>query len=913
MSSEPSANSRWNLFKFDFIRNIFIVSLLITGGLLLYSHLVVLPEFQQLSGRYAQAESNRVVRHLRPFIIDPATEEIKAELTPADRTKIRTLVQDFQIADFKLFSTDGDLLFTSSPIDRAHPRGYLTDVITYKQAVSRIAHQNDLTPNGHRVAKDGIETYIPLMQDNRCLGVVEIYHDLAPRKQMLTRALWLNTMTQGALAGGLLIVVIVTLLKTGHALRQRNQARTALKAAHHRLEKKIDERTTELVQVNIELEHEIEDRRNAEIALNEQLDLLQKLIDTIPYPIFYKNTAGVYLGCNTAFASAIGLAKDKIIGKTIYDLASKETAESYFRAEQALFDKPGHKIYETTVRYSDGRNRDIIYNLATFTDSNNDLLGLVGVMIDITDRKLAEQERVRLAKAIEQAADAIEITDADGRIQYVNPAFENMTGFARHEVVGRQPSIQKSGKQKPNFYAHMWSVLKNGGVWNGQLVNRRKDGTLYKEDVSISPVMDPKGRITNYVAVKHDVTEEMQRRKQLQQMHKMEAIGTLAGGIAHDFNNILSGIIGYIEISNQFAEPDSAVRPYLERMHQAANRARDLVGQILTFSRQEGEEQVPVRIDLIVKEALKLIRSSLPATIDIQTDFEAQGTVLADATQIHQVVMNLCTNAYHAMEDRGGRLNVALQAIGVTADMLTTYPELSVGHHLQLVVADTGQGMDTNTVSRIFEPYFTTKAKGKGTGLGLAIVHGIVKRHNGAVRVHSRPGEGTRFEIVLPQVATPAAAEKKTIHLPKGSERILIVDDESMLVELIKDMLEQLGYQTQGYTNPFEALDVYKADQQKFDLVITDMTMPGLTGDVLARQLLDLRTDLPIILCTGFSEKISPEKAREMGIQGYLLKPLTLMDLAATVRGALDGADASNPPFPPPAANSGPAENTIRP
>ncbi len=387
--------------------------------------------------------------------------------------------------------------------------------------------------------------------------------------------------------------------------------------------------------------------------------------------------------------------------------------------------------------------------------------------------------------------------------------------------------------------------------------------------------------------------QEQKKRTRLEQeliqAQKMEAIGTLAGGIAHDFNNILSAILGYAELAQEDCPPGSQIVNDLDEVIQAANRARDLVKQILAFSRQSETEKIPLQPSVIVKEIIKLLRSSLPTTIDIQQDIdEDTGLILADPTQIHQVVMNLCTNAYHAMEETGGTLSLSLKKkVLFQADLLDV-PHILPGNFIQLSIMDSGKGIAPEIRERIFDPYFTTKETGKGTGMGLAIVHGIVKSYGGFITCHSRIGEGTVFDITLPSMEEHTIPEAKPLEvIPAGTERILLIDDESILVKMGQTMLERLGYTVTVRTNSLEALSTFKNQPEAFDLVITDQTMPGMTGVDLAQRMLKIRPDLPIILCTGHSNLISEEKARSVGIKGFALKPLTRKDIAEIIRKVL--------------------------
>jgi PAS domain S-box-containing protein len=376
----------------------------------------------------------------------------------------------------------------------------------------------------------------------------------------------------------------------------------------------------------------------------------------------------------------------------------------------------------------------------------------------------------------------------------------------------------------------------------------------------------------------------------LQQAQKMEAIGTLAGGIAHDFNNILTAVLGYTEIALMEVADGTPVKRNLEQVLQAGTRARELVKQILTFSRQTEHEFKPVQLGLIVQEALNLMRASLPSTITIAARLNSRSGVLADPTQIHQVLINLCTNAAHAMSDRVGELTVSLDDVELDRSFLSRHPELAPGAYQRLTVQDSGHGIDAAIRERIFEPFFTTKQREEGTGMGLSVVLGIVKSHKGAIMVDSLPGKGSTFDVYLPIVCRvkPEVDFDPVAGLPPGHERILLVDDEEVVVDLGRRMLEHLGYRVTPCRNGLEAFKLFMQNPWRYDLVITDMTMPKMTGEALAKKLLLIRSDIPIVLCTGYNRAISRERAQAMGIREFALKPLGIRELAHTVRNVLD-------------------------
>jgi signal transduction histidine kinase/ActR/RegA family two-component response regulator len=384
--------------------------------------------------------------------------------------------------------------------------------------------------------------------------------------------------------------------------------------------------------------------------------------------------------------------------------------------------------------------------------------------------------------------------------------------------------------------------------------------------------------------------------RQLQQVMKLQAIGTLAGGIAHDFNNILFPIVGYTELTMDDIPADSQARKNLEEILKATNRAKELVKQILTFSRQSCHERKPLKVQFLIKEALKLLRATIPSTIEFEiTVDENCGPINGDPTQIHQVIMNLCTNAYHAMQESGGRLEVELKEVDISYEKSMERAGMKVGPHLQLTVKDTGCGMDPGVLERIFEPYYTTKEQGKGTGLGLSVIHGIIKNHGGDITVSSQPGKGTTFTVCLPIIdeIDIETEEVKTTSATQGHERILLVDDEEQIIDIEQQILERLGYKVTPKTDSEEALEEFASLPEHYDLVITDMTMPKMTGDQLARKLMEIKPDIPVILCTGFNETITEEKALAMGIDKFVMKPIVKDELASTIRAVLDNPKAA--------------------
>jgi len=448
------------------------------------------------------------------------------------------------------------------------------------------------------------------------------------------------------------------------------------------------------------------------------------------------------------------------------------------------------------------------------------------------------------------------------------------------------------------FQEEIIALAEGRNVFESETVNQTLKGKkmhiLLK--LSVIPGFGPTCRqcllsILDITKRKQAEEEKRQLESQLIHVQKMEAIGTLAGGIAHDFNNILSALMGYTELTLDDIPEGTEAQANLLQVLRASERARDLVKQILTFSRQDKQERKPVQVSLIIKEALKFLRASLPTTIDIRQNLASiSGKILADPTQIHQVLVNLCTNAAQAMQEKGGVLAVSLDEVDLGPGDPDLGPDLLPGPYLRLTVSDTGQGMTPEVMARIFEPFFTTKEPSEGTGMGLAVVHGIVKSHGGEIKVFSEPGKGTTFQVFFPRIESPAITETATLpEIPTGHERILLVDDEESLVRLGQQMLKRLGYEVVTKTSSLEALETFQAQPDRFDLVITDQTMPNMPGTKLAEELLRIRPDLPIILCTGFTETIKPEEAQTLGLRELVTKPLKKAELARIIRQVLEG------------------------
>lgn len=521
---------------------------------------------------------------------------------------------------------------------------------------------------------------------------------------------------------------------------------------------------------------------------------------------------------------------------------------------------------------------------------------------EILERKQAEaslrENEGRMKILINTIPDLVWLKNPQGVYLSCNSKFERFFGAKEAQIVGKT-DYDFVDRILANSFREKDRAAMTAGVptINEESVVYADDGHGEMLETVKVPMYNYQGQCVGILGIARDISdrkkqeaEQARLKTRLQQSQKMEAIGTLAGGIAHDFNNILYPLIGFTEMLQEDLPRESHNQESVTQILQAALRAKDLVKQILAFSRHSIQELKPLRLQSILKEALTLLNASIPKTIEIKTQIDPDcGMVVADATKIHQVVMNLATNAYHAMEKSGGQLTIVLEQTQIDAIPLGL-SELLPGNYARLKIIDTGTGIEQSLMNKIFDPYFTTKETNKGTGLGLSVVQGIIKSCNGAIHVYSELDKGTEVHLYLPIMKKMKKMDSSDLSEPSqgGTEKILIVDDEEMIVEMEKQMLERLGYHVTPLTGSLEALAIFKENPDAFDLVITDMTMPRMTGIQLANELKSIRPDIPVIICSGFSDQINSDTSKAMGIQGYLIKPVIKRELAATIRAVLD-------------------------
>ena len=636
--------------------------------------------------------------------------------------------------------------------------------------------------------------------------------------------------------------------------------------------------------------------------LDDSLRLTQFVFDKAAVGIFHIATDGRILNANDKAVASLGYTRDELLSMRIFDIDPNLEPARHSRLWQTLEKNATAQNYiETIHRRKDGTLFPVavtanlmVYNNEQFT---------ISFVRDITEQKEAKdalkKSEARLSGIVNSMADWVWEVDKDGRYTFCSDNVERVFGYRPEEMMGKVPFDFMTPDEAERV----------GGIFN-EIAGRKRpirdleNWNIRKDGVEIClltngvPILGDTGELLGYRGVDRDITRRKQADKEkrelearLRQSHKMEAIGTLAGGIAHDFNNILSGILGYSQLAMVNVKTPEQLTRHLEQIIKGIQRASELTKQILTFSRQSEYEKHAFRIYLEIKEAIKLLRSSIPATIEINTRLDSREKVLADPIRIHQVIMNLCTNAYQAMRKTGGCLTVSLTDVTLSDTDIPGDKRAAPGDYVRLEVSDTGHGMDEATLAKAFEPYFTTKEKGDGTGLGLALVQAIVEEHDGFLEVSSQVGSGSRFYLYFPVVkADPETQRRGNVQdrQLKGDEAILLIDDEEQIRESCREFLQSQGYRVAAFSNGSHALERFKKDPKAFDLVISDMTMPGMTGNRFAAQILGIRPEIPVVLCTGFNEDSSREKAKALGIRHYLQKPFLHGDLAALIRDIFD-------------------------
>jgi PAS domain S-box-containing protein len=644
--------------------------------------------------------------------------------------------------------------------------------------------------------------------------------------------------------------------------------------------------------IKMDLNDLLKERRVAEKALGKEKAYLEHLIESAPEAIAMSDISHKILRINKEFTRLFGYSNKEVRGRSIDDLIVPDELKDEAVNASHQVGQAGQVIYFDSIRqHKDGSLVDVSI-LASPIKMDGEQLGYYGIYRDITERKLAEKKLQNAKKEWERTFDAISdvvtIQDAERRIIQMNKATVKLLNKKPEDIINKYCYQLFMNKSEPCPGCPGLDTVRRNIPGTAEIKQTHTNKVF---QVSTAPILDDNKEFAGIIHAARDITQHKQLESHFRQAQKMEAIGTLAGGIAHDFNNVLYPIFGYAEMTMDDVPEKSLAYRNLKEILKAASRATDLVQQFLTFSRQSEQEPKLIKVQPIVKEALKLLRFSFPSTVNIQYSIDEDcGPIKADPSQIHQIIMNLCTNAYQSMGERGGKLDVNLVSVNISTENLKEYPNLEPGPYLQLSVSDTGHGIDQTILDRIFDPYFTTRGPGEGTGVGLSVVHGIVKSFKGDIKVSSRKDEGTTFDVFFPvaEVSKEDAPAVSPGQILTGTEHIFLVDDEDDIVEMGQQMLGRLGYRVTGFTDSLEALAAFRKNPKEIDLVITDQTMPNLTGIELAKKLVKIRPDIPIILCSGFSEVISKEEVKAIGIREYIDKPIVRNTIAGVIRQIFD-------------------------
>lgn len=627
-------------------------------------------------------------------------------------------------------------------------------------------------------------------------------------------------------------------------------------------------------------------------ALYRSEEKYRSILESIDEGYFELDRDGNLIFFNESFAKITGCSDEELMALKYPKPSPAEHVEQIGKLLEAVCGHAGSgRMIEWQLIWDNGEPRFLELSTSTMTHADGEVAGYRSVVRDISERKRAEQERLRLATAIDCSADSIIIADEDGAIQYVNPAFEATTGHKREEVIGQDFRLFQQPKDHLSFQQDMAKTLERGQTWNGRLLNYKKDGTSYESETTISPIRDNRGNVSGFVSINKDMTNEVILEEQLRQAQKMEAIGTLAGGIAHDFNNILQAVGGYSELLLLKCDQQDPNYTGLNEILRASRRGADLIRHLLTFSRKMTSEKHPYDLNQGIDEARKLLVRIIPRMIEIELHpAEDLGPVYADSGQIQQVLINLAVNAKDAMPE-GGRLTIKTENVDLDQQTSQRHLISKPGRYVLLTVSDTGHGMDSDTLSHIFEPFYSTKPTGSGTGLGLAMVYGIVKNHEGYIECDSSSGVGSTFRIFLPEMGAAADTEESVAQKqpPLGrDEAILAVDDEESLRKYALKLLTNFGYRVTTAQDGVEALKIYRERAASIDLVLLDLMMPNMSGQRCLQEILNINPKAKILIATGYTSDLTPEQIMKMGARGFIHKPFAMVDLLRTIREVLD-------------------------
>ena len=649
---------------------------------------------------------------------------------------------------------------------------------------------------------------------------------------------------------------------------------------------------------------DITDRKQAEAEIRSAKLFIDRVVDMSPFAMWISDRKGTVIRTNSTLRETLNLPDDKIVGQ--YNVLNDKNMEIqgvmpkvmavFENHEPANFSIPWKAAKAGDAKFEGAQDLHIDVSIFPIVSAEGELTNAVCQWVNITEHKKAEEALYESHEKFKSIVDNIGIG-----IALISPAMEilemnhQMREWFSEQDLNKRPICYRTFNDPPREeiceYCPICKTLEDGKVHEDTTTTPQGDKTRNYRVVS-SPLTNSQGEVIAAIEMVEDITERLNIQAQLIQAQKMESVGLMAGGIAHDFNNILSSIIGFTELALDEVEKDTNIEDSLQEVYAAGMRAKDLVRQILTISRHDEKDVKPIQLTPLIKEALKMLRATIPTSIEFQEDICSESLVVnADATQLHQIIVNMVTNARQAMACGTGVLEIGVDTVRFESDIKNKYLDMQPGNFARITVSDNGMGIPEKSLGKIFEPYFTTKEKGEGTGLGLSVVQGIVKSHNGHITAYSKPGKGTTFHVYLPLIkkASVELPDNVSEPLPIGTERVLLVDDEPSIVKMQQQNLERMGYTVTTKINSMDALEAFRASAGKYDLVITDMTMPKMTGDKLAQEIKAIRSNIPVILCTGFSEKIN-DHGESQDIDGFLMKPVDKTKMLKTVRKVLDEA-----------------------
>lgn len=638
----------------------------------------------------------------------------------------------------------------------------------------------------------------------------------------------------------------------------------------------------------------------SEQALKASRTTMATALASMTDAVFITDTGGTFIECNHSFATFHKFSSLNECPQSVTELAKfidrfsdhgKRVPLDNWPSIRALQGETVTNVEYTLHRSDTGETWEGSYSFSPIRDEQGIITGSVVVARDITEHKKAEAERERLVLAIDQAAETFLITDKSGAILYANPSFEESTGYTREEVLGKNPRILKSGQQDDAFYQDLWKMLDSGETWRGRFINKKKDETLYTEEASISPVLDATGKIVSYVAVKKDITAELEKDQAFKQAQKMESIGLLAGGVAHDFNNKLQVILGYADIALGKTAPNGAVHAHLIEIQKAALLSADLTRQLLAFARKQTITPKILDLNSVIETMLKMLRRLIGEDIDlIWQPARNLWPVKMDPSQIDQILANLCVNARDAI-DGIGAITIETQNATLEEAYCAGNPDAVPGDYLLVSITDNGCGMEKELLTHIYEPFFTSKDIGQGTGLGLATVYGIIKQNNGIIMVDSAPDQGTTFNIYLPRCmevqTTPTADTAKDSPI-RGQETILLVEDSLTVLDLTRSLFQTLGYTVLTADLPSKALELAQAYPDRIDLLVTDVIMPEMNGPELAARMQSILPNIKCLFMSGYTaDVIGPSNVMPANVH-FIQKPFSIKDMSQKIRISLE-------------------------